>query len=49
MEMHFATVWESIADAIPDHPAITHGDLTRSWREYDERAARIAGALEPGA
>jgi fatty-acyl-CoA synthase len=46
MEMHFATVWESIADAIPDRPAITHGDLTRSWREYDDRAARIAGALD---
>ena len=46
MEMHFATVWESIADVIPDHPAITHGDLTRSWREYDERAARLAGALD---
>ncbi|MGB7879102.1 MAG: acyl-CoA synthetase [Ilumatobacteraceae bacterium] len=46
MEMHFATVWESIADAIPDHPAITHGDLTRSWREYDERAARIADAID---
>ncbi|MEM8620586.1 MAG: acyl-CoA synthetase [Actinomycetota bacterium] len=45
MEMHFATVWESIADAIPDEPAVTHGDVTRSWREYDERSARIAGAL----
>ena len=45
MEMHLATVWESIADAIPDEPAVTHGDVTRSWREYDERSARIAGAL----
>ncbi|MGB0113735.1 MAG: AMP-binding protein [Ilumatobacteraceae bacterium] len=46
MEMHFATVWESIADAIPDAPAITHGDTTRTWSEYDHRAARIAGALD---
>jgi fatty-acyl-CoA synthase len=45
MDMHFATVWESIADVIPDEPAISHGDITRTWREYDERAARIAGAL----
>ncbi len=45
MEMHFATVWESIADAIPELPAVTHGSTTRSWRDYDDRAARIAGAL----
>lgn len=53
MEMHFATIWESIADAIPDEPAITHGDTTRSWAEYEDRASRIAAALtaaglEPG-
>ena len=45
MEMHFATVWESIADAIPDAPAITHAATTRTWAEWDERSARIAGAL----
>jgi 3-oxocholest-4-en-26-oate---CoA ligase len=45
MEMHFATVWESIADAIPDLPAVTHGSATRTWSDYDDRAARIAGAL----
>jgi len=54
MEMHFATVWESIADAIPDLPATTHGTVTRSWSEYDQRSARVASALtaaglEPGA
>jgi 3-oxocholest-4-en-26-oate---CoA ligase len=45
MEMHFATVWESIADAIPNLPAVTHGSTTRTWRDYDDRAARIAAAL----
>ena len=45
MEMHFATVWESIADAIPDRPAITHGDNTRTWAEYDDRGARVAQAF----
>jgi fatty-acyl-CoA synthase len=45
MEMHFATVWESIADAVPDHPAITHGTVTRTWAEYDERSARLAQAF----
>ena len=46
MEMHFATVWESIADAIPENPAVTHGEVTRTWAEYDERSARVAGALD---
>jgi acyl-CoA synthetase (AMP-forming)/AMP-acid ligase II len=45
MEMHFATVWESIADAIPDSPAVTNGDVTRTWAEFDDRASRVAGAL----
>ena len=44
MEMHWATAWESVSDAIPDAPAVTNGDVTRSWREYDDRAARIAAA-----
>jgi fatty-acyl-CoA synthase len=45
MEMHFATVWESIADVLPDRPAIVNGSVSRSWREYDDRAARVAAAL----
>ena len=45
MSMHFATVWETIADAIPDEVALVHGDVRRTWREYDERAARLASAL----
>ena len=45
MESHFATVWENIADEIGDSPAITHGSVTRTWSEYDDRSARIATAL----
>jgi acyl-CoA synthetase (AMP-forming)/AMP-acid ligase II len=45
MEMQWATTWESIADAIPDQPAITNGATTRTWAEYDDRAARVAAAL----
>lgn len=45
MEMHFATVWESIADVIGDVPAIKHGELVRTWSQYDDRAARMAAAF----
>ncbi len=45
MEMHFATVWEAIADTVPDVTAVVHGDARRNWREYDERAARLAAGF----
>ncbi len=45
MEAHFATVWESIADEIGDHEVVVQGSLRRSWTEFDDRAARLAGAL----
>ncbi|WP_439815887.1 acyl-CoA synthetase [Zavarzinia sp. CC-PAN008] len=43
--MHFATLWEAIADAVPDAPALIHGDRVVSWREYETRSARLAQAL----
>jgi fatty-acyl-CoA synthase len=45
MEMHFASVWESIADAIPDHIAVTHGETSRTFAEFEDRSARIAQAF----
>ncbi len=44
METHYATIWESIADEIPDEVALVHGLTRRTWAEYDERAARLAAA-----
>src|SRR5688500_3325395 len=54
MERHLATVWEGVADAIGDAPAVVQGDVRRSWRDFEDRAARLAGAfldagLQPGA
>jgi fatty-acyl-CoA synthase len=46
METHWATVWESIADVIPGAPAVTNGDVTRTWSEYDDRASRLAAGFD---
>ena len=43
-QLHFATLWEAIADEIPSAPALTHGTRTIAWGEL-ARAARLAGAL----
>ena len=43
--LHFADIFEAIAAAVPDAPAITQGDDVWSWREYDDAAARLAAAL----
>src|SRR5205823_1579931 len=45
MDWNFGTVFESVADAIPEHRALVQGDRRRTWREFDERAARLAAAL----
>ncbi len=45
----FADVWETVADTLPDAPALTHGDRTLTWSEVDQRADRVAaGLLEAG-
>jgi fatty-acyl-CoA synthase len=43
--MHFATLWEAIADEIGDREAVVTGNLRRTWSEYDDRAARLAAAF----
>jgi fatty-acyl-CoA synthase len=53
MDWNFATLWESVGDAVPDRIAIVRGDDRRTWSEFDDRAARLAQAftaagLEPG-
>lgn len=50
--MHIADLWEAIADDLGDRPALVHGSTQRSWRELDDRAARLAqvfldAGLEP--
>jgi acyl-CoA synthetase (AMP-forming)/AMP-acid ligase II len=54
MTWQMADIWENIARAIPDKPAIVDGDRRYSWAEYENRAARVAQiltdhGLRPGA
>lgn len=41
----FASMWETVADALPDAQALVHGNLHRTWREFDSRADGIAAWL----
>src|SRR5271165_2970294 len=45
MQWHPASIWETVADTVPNAPAVISGGLRRNWRDYEDRAARIAGAL----
>ena len=45
MEMHPATLWEANSDAVPDRMAVVQGPLRRTWREFEERSARLAAVL----
>jgi fatty-acyl-CoA synthase len=42
---HYATFWEAIADRFPDRSALQHGHRRVSWGAFEQRAARLAGAL----
>lgn len=45
MDLHPATLWEAISDAVPDRLALVQGPTRRTWADLDRRAARLAGAL----
>lgn len=45
MIWHFADLFETVARLVPDKPAVIEPGLTRSWRDYEDRAARLAFAL----
>jgi acyl-CoA synthetase (AMP-forming)/AMP-acid ligase II len=45
MGAQFGAIWEAIADAVPDQAAVVQGERRVSWREYEQRAGRLAQAL----
>lgn len=42
---HLANVFEQVADTVPENTAIVYGRKELSWREFDDRSARLATAL----
>ena len=45
MNLNFASVWEMIADLIPDNDALICGEEVVNWRDYDLRSSKLATAL----
>ena len=45
MNLNFASVWEMIADLIPDNDALICGEEVVSWQDYDLRSSKLATAL----
>ncbi|MEO3787239.1 AMP-binding protein [Actinocorallia sp. B10E7] len=43
---NFANLFETVARIHPGRPALIHGDRRLTWADFDERAARLASALE---
>jgi acyl-CoA synthetase (AMP-forming)/AMP-acid ligase II len=43
---NFADVWEVVAEVLPDAVALVHGDLHRTWHDFDARAGSVAAALD---
>ena len=46
MEIQYASVWEKNSDAIPDQIALICGDNEVSWKDFDDRAAKLATLLD---
>jgi fatty-acyl-CoA synthase len=44
--MHYADIIEGYADRVPDAIALVHGETRRTWADFEDRAARLAGALQ---
>ncbi|WP_344271198.1 AMP-binding protein [Actinomadura napierensis] len=44
-DWNLATVWETIAEEVPNAPAQVHGERAFSWADFDERSNGLAAAL----
>jgi len=45
VNLNFASIWENIADLIPNENAMICGEDQKTWSEYEDLAARLATSL----
>lgn len=45
MRDNWATLWETVSDAMPEATAVVHGERRLTYRQVEQRAARLAAAL----
>lgn len=45
MRDNWATLWETVSDAMPDATAVVHGERRLTYQEVEQRAARLSAAL----
>lgn len=46
MEWHLATIWDLVAEFLPENPAIAQGEKIITWSEYERRSACLASAFQ---
>jgi acyl-CoA synthetase (AMP-forming)/AMP-acid ligase II len=46
LDESWATLWEALADAQPDHVAVVIGDQRLTWSSLDDRASRLAASFD---
>ena len=44
-DANWSSIWDRVAAAVPDDPAVIEGGRTLTYRELEDRAARLAGAF----
>ncbi len=44
-DANYATVWDAVARAVPDRPAVVAGGRVVTYRDFERTAARLAGTL----
>ena len=48
VQRHYADLWEAIAARFGDQQALSHGARIVSWADFEQRSARLAGAIGAG-
>ena len=42
MNLDFASVWEMVADLVPENDALICGEDIVSWKDYDLRSSKVS-------